>query len=157
MRKVGWMAAVAALAASPAAAQNQVMCGPAVMAANAGADVDKMARSVEGENAPGKRPADPRQQAYAENLRIRRAQAEQYAVAARNGVPMPANAAQTLRAELAADIDQWRAEFRVSHGEAQAMREQWLVERDSLTAVQWAQRRVDWWHARDAWVAAKRQ
>ena len=96
-------------------------------------------------------------QEYRENLRIRREQAEQYVAAVRNGAQLPADAAETLRTELAADIEQWRAEFKASRKEWQVMREEWLVERDSLTAAQWAQRRADWWSARDAWATKNRR
>jgi hypothetical protein len=155
MRASLWAAALATLAASPAQAQSRTMCGGEreAMAATAGMDIDRAARAA------GDRPADPaataqQKAAYQENLRIRREQAEQYAAAARSGVPLPADAPATLRNELAADIEQWRAEFRVGRKEAEAMRGEWLVARDSLTAVEWAQRRVDWWAARDAWAAA---
>jgi hypothetical protein len=154
MRASLWAAALATTIASPALAQGRTMCGAEreTMAASAGMDVDRAARAVGGRQ-PDPAAAARQRAAYQENLRLRRQQAEQYAAAARSGVPLPPDAATTLRNELAADIEQWRAEFRVGRKEAQAMRAQWLVERDSLTALQWAQRRVDWWAARDAWVA----
>jgi hypothetical protein len=154
MRASLWVAVVAAAVAAPARAQSRTMCGAEreAMAASAGMDVDSAVRAA------GSRQGDPAaaaraRAAYQENLRVRRLQAEQYAAAARSGVPLPPDAADTLRRELAADIEQWRAEFHVGRNEADAMRSEWLVERDSLSAVQWAQRRVDWWAARDAWVA----
>jgi hypothetical protein len=134
--------------ASPGLAQNQVMCGPAVMAANAGRDVEAAIRSADQQGSPAQQG-----QAYQDNLRQRREQAEQYAAAARNGVALPPGAADSLRNELKADIEQWRAEFRVSRKELRAMRDHWLVAGGSLTAAQWAQRRVDWWATRDEWVA----
>jgi hypothetical protein len=155
MRASLWAAALALPAVSPAFAQSRTMCGGEreAMAASAGMDIDKAARAAGDRQADAAATAQQRA-AYRENLRVRREQAEQYAAAARGGVPLPADAAETLRRELAADIEQWRAEFRVGHSETEAMRRDWLVPRDSLTAVQWAQRRVDWWAARDAWVAA---
>ena len=154
MRASLWIGAVAATLASPVLAQSRSMCGAEreAMAASAGMTVDNAARAVNDQQAPAAANAEQRA-AYQENLRVRRQQAEQYAAAARNGVPLPPDAAETLRRELAADIEQWRAEFAVGRKEAEAMRQAWLVERDSLTAAQWAQHRVDWWAARDAWVA----
>jgi hypothetical protein len=153
MRVTTCIAVQAALIAAPTHAQSPRMCESAMEIANAAADLDKAVRAVDGRQADPTASAQQRA-AYQENLRVRRQQAEQYAAAARSGVPLPAGAAATLRSELAADIEQWRAEFRVGRQDADAMRARWLVERDSLTAVQWAQRRVDWWAARDAWVAA---
>jgi hypothetical protein len=150
-----WVAIVAASAAAPAAAQSHTMCAAEreAMAASAGLDVDRAVRAMGGKQAdPAARARE--EAAYRENLRIRRHQAEQYAAAARAGAPLPADAAASLRRELAADIEQWRVEFHVERNEAKAMRRTWLVDRDSLTAPQWAQRRLDWWAARDAWVAA---
>jgi hypothetical protein len=33
------------------------------------------------------------------------------------------------------------------------MRDQWIVDRKSLTPEQWAQRRASWFATRDAWIA----
>jgi hypothetical protein len=33
------------------------------------------------------------------------------------------------------------------------MRDQWVLDRSSLTAEQWAERRAAWFAARDAWIA----
>lgn len=93
---------------------------------------------------------------YYENAQIRREQAQQYSTAMRNGAQLPSNAAKTLRDELKADMESWRDTFSVGRQEWQAMRDQWLVDRESLTAEQWAQRRLDWFAARDAWVAKNR-
>jgi hypothetical protein len=154
MRASLWIAVAASTLASPALGQGRTMCGAEreAMAASAGMDVSDAARRIADRQADAAASAEQRA-AYRENLRIRREQAEEYAAAARNGVPLPADAAESLRRELAADIEQWRAEFAVGRKDAEAMRRAWLVERDSLTAAQWAQHRVDWWAARDAWVA----
>lgn len=163
--RVGGFPAVAlALAAAPVSAQTMGGCGMSAangtaLADPAGADVGKLVQALQHEkndSAEAQQRRLAEMQAYRDNLRVRREQAEQYAAAARSGVPLPADAAGTLRKELEADIAQWRAEFRVGRGEEQAMRAQWLVARDSLTAVQWAQRRADWWAARDAWIAKNR-
>jgi len=165
MRKKVWLAA-AALIASPAFAQmapggaHEMSAIPGTALPDAsGANIDQAMRNIRAQNDAAASSAEQRAQrlAYEENLRVRREEAEQYAAAARSGVPLPPDAAETLRRELEADIEQWRAEYRVSHKELQAMRDQWLVARDSLTALQWAQRRVAWWAARDAWVAAHRR
>jgi len=158
MRTGIWLV-LAVLAASPAAGQSmyggarEMSPIPGTSLPDPGSsNVEQAIRNIDSQN------ADARAQrlAYLDNLRIRREQAEQYAAAARKGVPLPANAAETLRHELEADIEQWRAEYKVSHKELQAMRDQWLVARESLTALQWAQHRVEWWSARDAWVASHR-
>ena len=154
MRAATCFALPAALAAAPALAQGQPMCGTAVMIANAPRDLDNAIRTVDRQESQATQAQ--RRQAYQDNLRQRREQAEQYAAAARQGVALPPDAAETLRGELQADIEQWRAEFTVSRKEWQAMREQWLVSRDSLTSAQWAERRADWWSARDAWIARNR-
>jgi hypothetical protein len=164
MRSIVWIAGLAALAAAPASAQTMGGCGMSgangtAMADPASADVGKAVRAFdEQQTATAAQSRRQREEAlaYQENLRVRRRQAEQYAAAARSGVPLPADAAETLRKELEADIAQWRAEFRVSRGEEQAMRDRWLVARDSLAAEQWAQHRADWWTARDAWIAKNR-
>lgn len=158
MRTFRWLTALAAAFASPAIAQDRGMSGVEgiTMSNRDSNDIDKAISSVKEQQAGS--PADPRpgeeSLAYRENLRIRRQQAEQYAAAARNGAALPPDAAGTLRHELAADIEQWRGEFGVGRSEWRAMRDRWLDRRDSLTAAQWAQRRVDWWAARDAWVAS---
>ena len=165
MRKQLWLA-IAGLAASPAiaqmpgGAQGMSAIPDTALPDPSGADIDRAVRNLDRENSDAAAPtAEQRAErlAYQENLRVRREQAQQYAAAARNGVPLPRDAAETLRRELEADIEQWRAEFAVGRQDWQAMREQWLAAPDSLTALQWAQRRADWWAARDAWVAAPRR
>jgi hypothetical protein len=146
------LASLVALAASPAQAQNQVMCGTAVMTANASSDLEKAIHAVDRQESQAA--AARQRQGYLDDLRLRREQARQYAAAARNGVALPADAASTLRSELKADIAQWREEFHVSRKESRAMEERWLVPLESLGALEWAQRRTDWWDARDSWVAA---
>jgi hypothetical protein len=150
---IATIATIAALAAASAGAQ--VGSGVTEMSpANGtalpdpqGANLDSVLRSNAAEQPSAARLA------YLENLRVRREQAEQYAAAAHNGVALPSDAAAALRDELAADIEQWRVEFGVRRKDARAMRDEWLVAPDSLTAIEWADRRVAWWTARDAWVA----
>jgi hypothetical protein len=156
VRHIPCLAIPLALIACPAPAQDYSLCSPdkVTMGGCAEIELGKALSEQGNRHAAAAGAAAQQQQAYRENLRIRRSQAEQYAAAARNGVPLPANAAETLRRELAADIEQWRAEFHVGRKDAQAMRDRWLVETDSLSAVQWAERRVEWWDARDAWAAA---
>lgn len=166
MRKHLWLA-LAAVAASPAVGQMQGGGAHSMSAIPdtalpdpSGADIDRAMRNIGSQDGGAAAPtAEQRAQllAYQENLRIRRQQAEQYAAAAKSGVALPPDAAETLRHELEADIEQWRAEYRVSHKEWQAMRDRWLVDPNSLSALQWAQQRVDWWAARDAWVADHRR
>jgi hypothetical protein len=86
----------------------------------------------------------------------RRALAQQYAQAARAGRRLPANADRKIRDALKDDIDEWRDQFRVGRTEWHDMRAQWIVDRKSLTPEQWAQRRADWFAARDTWIAQHR-
>ena len=86
----------------------------------------------------------------------RRSLAMQYAQAARAGRPLPRNADRDIRTALSSDIDEWRNEFKVGRADWQAMRDQWIIDRKSLTPAQWAQRRADWFATRDAWIARNR-
>jgi hypothetical protein len=161
MRATPWIGGLAALAAGAASAQ---MAGPNSMSPIPGTElpdsnstqVDRGLRDFTVPSGTDGRAQRRASAAYQENLRIRREQARQYAAAALSGLPLPVDAAATLRGELQADIEQWRTEFAVGRKDAQAMRERWLVPLDSLTAVEWAQQRVAWWSARDGWVAARR-
>lgn len=87
----------------------------------------------------------------------RRSRALHYAQAARAGRPLPRNADRDIRSALASDIDDWRDEFKVGRADWQAMRDQWISDRKSLTPAQWAQRRADWFATRDAWIARNRE
>lgn len=82
-----------------------------------------------------------------------RADALALAQAARSGAHIPASAAGRIRAALKADIQAWRDEFTVGRKDWQAMRDQWLVDRNSLTPQLWALQRANWFAARDAWIA----
>lgn len=53
------------------------------------------------------------------------------------------------------DMEAFRDAFRVGRQEWQALRDQWLVDRASLTPEQWAQRRLDWFAMRDSWIASR--
>lgn len=85
-----------------------------------------------------------------------RADAMAMAHAVRGGADLPESAAGRIRSALKADIDAWREQFTVDRKAWQAMRDQWLLDRGSLTAEQWAMRRADWFAARDAWIADQR-
>lgn len=156
MRSGSLLAMIAGLAAASASAQvgsGVTEMSPAHGAAlpdPQGANLDSVLRSSAVQQSSAARLA------YLENLRVRREQAEQYATAAHNGAALPPDAAAALRGELAADIEQWRVEFGVRRNDARAMRDEWLVAPDSLTAIEWADRRVAWWTARDAWVVEHR-
>ena len=90
---------------------------------------------------------------YQQAAQARRANAMQLAAMARQGAPFPANASAKIRSALSDDIDQWRDQFQVDRKAWQAMRDQWLVARNSLTPQQWALQRANWFNARDAWIA----
>ena len=92
-------------------------------------------------------------QEYRSLAQERRSLAMQYAQAARSGRNLPENADREIRKALMQDIDTWRSEFTVGRKDWQAMRDQWIVDRKSLTPAQWAQRRADWFATRDAWIA----
>lgn len=85
-----------------------------------------------------------------------RADAMAMARAVQGGADLPDSAAGRIREALRFDIDAWREQFRVGRQEWQAMRDQWLLDRSSLTAEQWAMRRADWFAARDAWIATQK-
>ena len=92
-------------------------------------------------------------QEYRALAQERRSVAAQYAQAARSGRRLPDHAGRDIRTALKQDIDTWRSEFTVGRKEWQAMRDQWIVDRRSLTPAQWAQRRADWFATRDGWIA----
>lgn len=92
-------------------------------------------------------------QEYRSLAQERHSLAMQYAQAARSGRSLPENADRESRKALTQDIDTWRSEFTVGRKDWQAMRDQWIVDRKSLTPAQWAQRRADWFAIRDAWIA----
>jgi len=58
-----------------------------------------------------------------------------------------------IRNELKEDMDAWRDQFRIGRADWQRERDQWLSEREGMTAADWAARRADWFAARDAWIA----
>jgi len=86
----------------------------------------------------------------------RRAQALQYAQAARGNADLPAKASKEIRSALKSDMESWRETFQVDRKEWQAMRDQWLVDRDTLTPQQWAEQRANWFAARDAWIESQK-
>ena len=93
---------------------------------------------------------------YQAEAQQRRADAMVWAQAARAGRPLPTNADRDIRAAMKADMEAWREAFNVGRTDWQAMRDQWLVDRDTLTPQEWAQRRVDWFAARDAWISSQK-
>jgi len=82
----------------------------------------------------------------------RRADALARAEAARAGRGSKADA----RAALKRDMEEWRDAFQIGRSDWQAQRDQWLLDRDTLTPEQWTQRRADWFAARDAWIARQK-
>jgi len=61
--------------------------------------------------------------------------------------------AKDIRQALRQDMEDWRDAFRISREDWQGQRDQWLVDRESLTPEQWAERRAMWFEARDSWIA----
>ncbi len=95
-----------------------------------------------------------RAEAYLAASERHRTRALAMAQLARCGATFPRGAAQRIREALRFDLVTWREAFQVSSPEWEATREEWLVERQTLTAVQWAERRAAWFRERDAWIAS---
>ena len=85
-----------------------------------------------------------------------RKSAQAMAAAARAGANIPESAKDRIRSALDQDIMEWRAEFQVGRKAWQDMRNQWLSERSTMSARDWAARRADWFAARDAWIAKQK-
>jgi hypothetical protein len=83
----------------------------------------------------------------------RRAQATEQAAALTAGTAADPGTAASIREALEKDLDDWRKQFDVGRREWRTMRATWLPE-GSFTAEEWAARRVEWFEARDAWIAA---
>lgn len=95
-------------------------------------------------------------QQYQQLAAQHRADALALAQAARSGAPLPPNVGPRIRLALQQDIDAWRDQFQVDRRSWQAMRDQWLAERGTMTPQAWALRRADWFAMRDAWIANQR-
>lgn len=65
---------------------------------------------------------------------------------------LPPGSGARIREALDADLTLWYNSLPVSKSDGDTMRNQWLVPAESLTDQQWAQRRADWFTARDAWM-----
>lgn len=68
---------------------------------------------------------------------------------------MSGMSARDIRRALREDMEEWREAFNIARRDWQAQRDLWLVDRESLTAQEWAERRASWFEARDAWIAAQ--
>ena len=91
--------------------------------------------------------------AYLDLSKRHRAQAQAMARLAQCGAAFPARAAARIREALQFDLHAWRVAYQVSGPDWQSVRDAWLVERRTLTAAQWAERRALWFRERDAWIA----
>lgn len=163
-------AAIASLAAAPALAQGRgggmgrgMGAGPPMMPpgrAGGGFDTSGSARGIAGEQGSFGRDFARQQrmtaQQYRQRAQDRRADALAYSQSVRSGAPVPDNASGKIRSALKGDIRDWRDEFQVGRKDWMQVRDQWLVDRESLTPRQWAQRRVDWFQFRDAWIARQK-
>ena len=98
-----------------------------------------------------------RVQEYRAGAEQRKADAMARAAAARAGAPMTAADAARTRDALKADMEAWREAFNIGRKDWQAQRDQWLLDRTSLTPQQWALQRANWFAARDAWIAQQMQ
>lgn len=72
--------------------------------------------------------------------------------AARSGQPVAASAKE-IRDQLQQDMEDWRTEFRIDRQAWQGLRDEILVDVNTLTATQWADRRAQWFELRDEWIA----
>lgn len=174
------VAAISALAASPAISQGRsggagggpgggAGAGPPISppGVSGGHGASDAARDIASQRGAFGREFGAQQHLTAEERRLqavqyqalaaqRKADALAYAQAARSGRPLPANSARDIRAALKADIEAWRQAFQVSRKEWQDMRDQWLVDRASLSPQEWALRRAAWFDARDTWIATQK-
>jgi Na+-translocating ferredoxin:NAD+ oxidoreductase RnfC subunit len=91
-----------------------------------------------------------RQQAAA-----RREEARAQAAAVASATSPGSLTAADIRDALEQDLKAWRSEFDVGRREWQAMRGKWLVAEASLSASGWAAHRLDWFAAREAWIAER--
>ena len=95
-------------------------------------------------------------QQYQALAQQRRADAMATAQAARRGARLTDEDGNRIRSALKQDMEAWREAFRIGRSDWQAMRDQWLVDRETLTPQQWAEQRAAWFAARDAWIANQR-
>ncbi len=68
----------------------------------------------------------------------------------------PGLSSKELRAQFKDDMEAWRDAFNIGRKDWKDQRDQWLVDADSLTPEQWAERRAAWFEARDAWIAKQK-
>ena len=94
---------------------------------------------------------------YYAQAQQRRTDAMTLARAARSGAAMPKGTDARIREALKEDMEIWRDSFKVDRKSWQAMRDQWLVDRKSLSPQQWAEQRAAWFTARDGWIANQKQ
>ena len=145
MRKPALVIAIGFLAAMPASAQmegmgmgNYGMPPPPAF----GRDIVDMRGSAD---------------SYLQEDNLHRAVAIALADRARKGEALTSNASERIRTALEVDLRAWRNYFQVSNTEWKVTQSLWLGEVNSLTAAQWAERRADWFTARDAWLASDRK
>ena len=94
---------------------------------------------------------------YQAQAQQHRADALAIAKAARSGAALPKGTDARIREALKNDMETWRDTFKVDRKSWQAMRDQWLVDRKSLSPQQWAEQRAAWFAARDTWIANQKQ
>ena len=115
-------------------------------------DLTNAVRAVDERNQTGR---EQRAALMRQRAAERREQARLEAAALASGVPAPVHTAATIRAALEDDLEAWRSEFNVGRREWRSMRETWLPDEASMTVAEWAAHRLNWFAARDAWIAER--
>ena len=77
------------------------------------------------------------------------------AEAVKAGSTLPDDA-KAIRSALDKDLAAWRDAFGFDKATYQDQRDQWLTERTTMTASDWARRRAEWFAARDAWIEGQK-
>lgn len=68
----------------------------------------------------------------------------------------PSESAKAIRSALEKDLAAWRDAFGFDKATFQDQRDQWLSEKEPMTAADWARRRAAWFAARDQWIAQQK-
>ena len=70
------------------------------------------------------------------------------------GQPLSDHDRRKIRSAISADLIAWRKQYDPRRADYRAIHDRWLVDEESLSAADWAKRRVDWLRAQQAWIHA---
>ena len=70
------------------------------------------------------------------------------------GQPLGDRDRRKIRSAISADLIAWRKQYDPRRADYRAIYDRWLVDEESLSAADWAKRRVDWLRAQQAWIRA---